>query len=203
MSEQINKPNEGAPAAPDMTKYVPKEQLDKVNTDKSSLARELEETKMLLLSPEYIEFKESKIRRGKDTKPAPAAGESSNAQIEALQEELATTRRTVSNISAYIELWDVEKRFPDFDKYRDQVKQILETSKNELTYEQAYLMAKGDKKSDTPADKSDKAAKGSEKPGGFTPPPADTLKTYKTSTEATNAAVAEVAAKYGITGDTI
>ena len=58
------KPGETAPAAIDITKYVPKEDFEKLTTDSKNavdrLKGELDNAKLSLLDPEYIAYIESK-----------------------------------------------------------------------------------------------------------------------------------------------
>lgn len=50
--------------------------------------------------------------------------------------------RSLSDVLAVLELQDIEKKYSDFENYREATRKILETSKTPLTIEQAYLLAK-------------------------------------------------------------
>lgn len=58
------------------------------------------------------------------------------------KQKIDEINRAVSDILALLELQDLEKKYPDFEEYREATKNILETSTAPLTIEQAYLQAK-------------------------------------------------------------
>ena len=228
MSEQVTKTSEASkPEAIDMSKYVPKDQVE-------SLQADLEKAKLDLLSPEYIEFLEAK-KLGKDkvltSKVSALLGELKPEEIESLpkvrllqlaveraKEELTPAIRKefndqltalsnyVGNLGAYIEVQDIRNRHKDFDEYADDISKLFEKATKELTYEEAYLMAKGARQTKEPeGEKKEEKPKpkGSEKPGGTTPPANLTEKKFKSDYDAGLDAWEQVKTKHGITGDTI
>jgi hypothetical protein len=160
-----NKPGEGA-AAVDLTKYVPKEDLEKASSSVKELEAKLEEAKMSLLDPEYISFLEQKKQAKLEKKLAKTAlptdadlSKLTSAQVLSLsvekakeaimteivpqyEEQLRRTQQTLSDVLAVLELQEVEKKYSDFSTYRDDTRKILETSTTPLTIEQAYKLAK-------------------------------------------------------------
>jgi hypothetical protein len=165
VSEQVIKPSEAG--AVDTSKFVPKEDYEKLGNSVKELETKLDEAKLSLLDPDYIDFLESK-KGGKVEKKVEKA--MSDVDIDKLSSrqilELATTKAkealmeevlpkyedqlkrqgaTLQDILAYIELGEVEKKYKDFNDYRDDTRKVLETSKTQLTIEQAYKQAKLDK----------------------------------------------------------
>lgn len=197
------KPSEGAPAI-DLTKYVPKEEVGKLNQEVELLKKSLEDAKLELVSPEYIEFLSSK--RDKkitqvDVDRAKAAGLPQEAvnMIEELKGRLVRTESVLQNVAAVLELQNVEKTHPDFATYREDVQKLLETDKTgSLSFEQAYWQAKGM----NPRATSDAITKSNDKPGSFVPPGGST-KTFKNDYEAAQDAASQVRTKYGLVGDII
>lgn len=176
----------------DLTKYVPKEDFEKVSKDAkaqvATLQAELDQAKLTLLDPDYIAFQETKRGRALGNKIEKAEDKLANAssgEIEALRNEINTLRATQENVLAVLELQSVEKRYDDFDDYRDTVKKILETSTTPLTIEQAYLLAKGQSKTEKSDSEKGKAAKSSsEKPSGTVPGESLQQKNFKDKTAA-------------------
>lgn len=164
MSDQVTKPAEGA-AAIDASKFVPKEDYEKATSSLKELEAKLDEAKMSLLDPEYISFleqkKQAKLEK-KLAKPLPSdvdLSKMTSAQILSLsvekakeaimteivpqyEEQLKRTQQTLSDVLAVLELQEVEKKYSDFNTYRDDTRKILETSTTPLTIEQAYKLAK-------------------------------------------------------------
>jgi hypothetical protein len=197
-----NKAGDGA-AAPDLTKYVPKADYEKVSTTVKDLESKLDDAKMSLLDPEYISFLESKKGKQVEHKVNQAfsfsddeldklsskqllvvAIERATAAIlpeveKRYEDRLRRSESTLSDVLAIIELQEVEKKYDDFETYRDKTKEILETARVPLTIEQAYLQARGM----APAAASN--APGSEKPSGIVPA-GMAPKTFKNKNDAAN-----------------
>lgn len=165
-SENKNTASEAADTK-DTSKFVPKEEYEKLAGSVKDLESKLDEAKLSLLDPDYIDFVESK--RGKKVEKS-VVKELSDVDTDKMTSkeilELATERAkaalmeevlpqyeevlkkqgaTIADILAYIELGQVEKKYKDFETYRDDTRRILETSKTPLTIEQAYKQAKLDK----------------------------------------------------------
>jgi hypothetical protein len=166
MSDPITKPSEtGATPTPD--KFVPKEDYEKLAGSVKELESKLDDAKLSLLDPDYIDFLESK--KGKQVEKAVKkelteadTKNMTSQQIldlatdrakEALMQEvlpkyeeaLKKQGSTIQDILAYIELGECEKKYKDFNDYRDDVRKVLENSQTRLTIEQAYKQAKLDK----------------------------------------------------------
>lgn len=208
MSEPINKPNEGAPntATVDPNKFVPKEELDKVLNSKKELESKLDEAKLSLLDPEYIQFLESK--KGKQAGKAVtkaidsitdddiehlsskqllelAVSRSMEAVSSVYDAKLQTQANTISDLLAYIELQETQKQHPDFNDYRDRIKEIIGTSQAPLTYEQAYMIAKGEKPVEVTDEQKKKSAKtATEKPTNTVPAKEMQVKTFASKSAA-------------------
>jgi hypothetical protein len=177
-------------------KSVPKEEYEKLAGSVKDLESKLDEAKLSLLDPDYIEFLESKKgqRVEKAVKKSMDDVDTDNMTSKQIL-ELATERAkealmnevmpryeeaikkqgtTIQDILAYIELGEVEKKYKDFNTYRDDTRKVLETSKTPLTIEQAYKQAKLDKLDAegklTPKDEKDlKTPTPSEKPTSTVP----------------------------------
>jgi len=206
MSEQDKqKSSEGKEAsAVDLSNYVPKEEYGKLNQQIDEMKKSLEDAKLELVSPEYIEFlaakKDRKVTQA-DVDKAKAAGlpQEAVAIIEELKGRIVRTESVLQNMAAVLELKEVEGKYADFKDYRDDVQKLLEADKTgSLTFEQAYYQARGMK---PPAPKGDMPMRGNEKPGGFLPP--EGAKVFKSDYEASQDAANQVRTKYGIVGDII
>lgn len=211
----------------DLSKYVPKDQADQLKAD-------LEKTKLELLSPEYLEFQETKRNKATPSVKAKVSellGTLKPEEIESLSKrdllEIAVARTSekltaelgkefgarlakltdhMSGLTMYVELDRTKKAHSDFDDYKDDIDKILEKADRDLTFEEAYLQAKGAKASlpDKKDEKKEESKpKGSEKPGGATPPDGALPQKFKDADAAGRAAFETVKAKYGITGDSI
>lgn len=169
-----NKTNssEGNVPAIDMSKYVSKEDNDRLVAESKSaqdkLQQELEQAKLALLDPEYISYLESKqgkstankvvseIDKLRDTVDVERLSSkellalSVDKAVEVVQSKLMPVYegqmrkmgQALSDVLAVLELQDVEKKYSDFGDYRDATKKMLESSSTPLTIEQAYLLAK-------------------------------------------------------------
>lgn len=164
MSEQ---PKEASEKATPSEKFVPKEDYEKLAGSVKDLESKLDEAKLSLLDPDYIEFLETKKGAKVEAKVKKEISEMDTDKMtskqileaaterakEALMEEVlpkyeeALKRQgaTIQDILAYIELGEVEKKYKDFNDFRDDTRKILEASKTQLTIEQAYKQAKMDR----------------------------------------------------------
>lgn len=210
----MSEDNKGTPAsenkgagAIDLTKYVPKEDFEKTSAMVTDLQSKLDEAKLATLSPEFLEFMESK-RAGKINHKVESSLEKflANADIDKLspkqllavaidkakeavtaeilpayQNQLKQMGQTLSDVLAVLELQEVEKKYSDFNDYRDDTKKILETSTTPLTIEQAYIQAKAGKGGSFTPGKNPPAT---EKPTGGTPPGSMQPKDFKNKQDA-------------------
>lgn len=190
--------------------FIPKTELEKVQNESKqaieTMQRQVEEAKTQLLSQEYLEFISNK-KMGKD-KESEGSKNESGEEVKQLRTQLAELRAAQAEIAAAQELDHVIKSHADFEDYRKDVQKILETSKNDLTIEQAYLMAKGQKEpgKESEEDKEKNKKKESfsnEKPGGIYPPSKDSEKKFKSELDAGIDAANTVLAKYNISGGVI
>lgn len=209
MSDPIKQPSDAGEV--DTSKFVPKEEYEKLGQSVKELETKLDEAKLNLLDPDYIDFLESKKGTKVEKKVKEAMSDVdinklSSKQIlematekakEALMEEvlpkyenaLKKQGATIQDILAYIELGEVEKKHKDFDDYREDIKKILETSKTPLSIEQAYKLAKSDKHDkDNPVTEDDKTPEKkptqSEKPTSTVPGSTLSKTAFKTPEEA-------------------
>lgn len=215
MSEQ-NKPSETAQGAIDTTQYVPKEEFEKVQSaskaEAERLKTELDQAKMSLLDPEYIEYLEAKKSRtaqntaripdGTDLSklsPAQLLDLATSKAVELLEtkagERFRRIETAVSDLLAVAELQQVEGKYKDFNDYRDDVAKILEDSRSNLTIEQAYKLAKQNKAENEPEEKKAQTKKPapSEKPTGSAPAEGFDRRSFKSKSEAADAAWEQVA----------
>lgn len=181
MTEQVNKPGDGGGAAIDMTKFVSKDDYDKVSTQQKDLesklkdaAGALDQAKLSLLDPDYIQFLESKKGRkmvneisNKDLE-GKTPKEIVDLTISRVKEELLPDYEraltglssTLTDVLAVLELQEVEKTATkageNFDDYREDVTKILQSSSTPLTIAQAYSLAKYNRKDAESTKKDDK-----------------------------------------------
>lgn len=208
MSEQAK--GSETPAV-DMSKFVPKEEYEKLAGSVKELEGKLDEAKLSLLDPEYIDFLETRKGKQVDNKVKREVaklntdGMTSQQILEAaterakqaLMEEvlpqyekvLRQQGSTIQDILAYIELGECEKRYKDFNDYREDTRKILESSKTPLTIEQAYKQAKLDKLEAegklTPKEKEElKAPAPQEKPTGSVPKESMSKSGFKSADDA-------------------
>lgn len=212
MSDANQNPNEGDVKVSDvdMTKFVPKEEYDKVVSGKTSelasLQKSLEEAQGYLTNPQYLQF----LARSKAENQyiAPESSRASSSLSPEIAKRIENLEATSNQLAAIIELHEVEREYPDFNDYRSDVHTLITSGGSNLTFKQAYLIAKSNRSSSMP-DVSDAKAKkdapkvGTEKPGKFIPDSSSTDRVFKNATEASNAALSSVKEKYGITGDII
>lgn len=209
-SEQDKHGSEGQAPAIDLTKYVPKEELEKAQSaskaETEKLRAELEQAKMSLLDPEYIAHLES--RKGRESQPVrdASAGEididsltpkqllqvAINQAVQATEERSAKRfskiESALSDTLALLELRDVESKYKDFADYRNDVAKILEDPKSNLTIEQAYKLVKADrlsqKEADTKEETPTRRAVTSEKPSNTVPAENMQRRSFKSSRDA-------------------
>ena len=131
MSEEVkkeeNKPN---------VELVPKSEVEKVKNELTqqvdALRRQTEDAKLQLLSPEYLEYLEKKISGKKD------AEKSEGSEVRALKTELAQLRQAQETQAAYIELENVRREHPDFEKLKPEIQRVLENGRRDMTIEEAW-----------------------------------------------------------------
>jgi hypothetical protein len=208
-SDNENKPSEAG--AVDTSKFVPKEEYEKLGSSVKELETKLDEAKLSLLDPDYIDFLESK--KGQRIEKKLEKAELTDREIEKLSSkqilELSVERvrevllsevmpkyedalrkmgATQQDILAYIELGECQKKYKDFETYRDDIKKVLDTSTTRLTIEQAYKQAKLDKLDRegmlTPKEEKELKTPASEKPTNSVPGDAMSKSAFKNSGEA-------------------
>lgn len=202
---------------PNQTETVPKTEFDQLQSKASEATRTMEALKDQLLAPEYLSYLESR-KAPKPAVTAPGAAVSlANMTLEQLQSMLqqgiaATVQEALKPLTTRLndvqvkqELAEVIERHDDFPKFREKVVEILQTSTNELTIEQAYLMAKAQAPVIPPAVNTPavKAPSSNERPSANVPLDGESVNKYKNPDAAGTAAWSEVAAKHGLSGDTI
>lgn len=197
---------------------VPKADFDRVRVQADEATKGLESLKAQLLDPNYLEYLEHKNAGGQKpaapTRPANLNSMSiddlqkliADSSMNAVRAALNPVYTRLNEVQAKLELEDVRTKYADFDKHSDAVTGILQTSPNELTIEQAYIIAKANAPAEAPKEAPKTPAKApvaSEKPGTTVPLSNDTVTSFKNPAQAGMAAWSEVAAKHGISGDTI
>lgn len=196
----------------DLNNYVPKEEYEKAVKAKdeslNGLKTELEEAKMKLLDEDYLNYLNSKTAK-KAAKPAPESSDGISlselkSELEDLRAELNLNKNTISQLYFDRELELTKRKYPDFDDYREDIQKILDISKGEKTFAEAYLIAKATKdvESETKEPKK-KSTFSSEKPTGVVPHKTVDKKEFKTQSESDEAVINDLKAKYPGLGDTI
>lgn len=210
---------------PKQTNQEPENTVSKEEYDKAikqheavvaGLKKDLDAKKMELLDPEYLNWKESKAK--KPEPPAPKAKEGSNdvdtriaqmeSTIKSLEERLNVTHQVAEQLYFDKELEITKREYPDFDDYKEDIKSILQATKDPMSYKQAYLLAKDNasrnkKEGDKGEDKKPKAPASREKPSSSVQAKALEKKDFETQEEADAATIAELKEKYPDLGDTI
>jgi len=196
---------------------VPKAEFEQLKSKAEETTRTMEDLRNKLLDPEYISYLETK------NKPKPALPGTTPVNLQSMtleqlqgliatgvatsvQDALKPINQRLGQVQIRQELDDVKARHTDFDDHKDKIVEILNGSDNELTIEQAYLLAKAQVGEATPKPKETppaKPAQGNEKPSSRVPVEGDTIKTFKDPHAAAQAAWAEVSAKHGLSGDKI
>lgn len=186
-----NKAGEAASPAIDLTKYVPKDEVEKAQTaskaEVDKLKSELDQAKMSLLDPELIAAMED--RKAKLDKSKAAVLPEGEIDVDkltpkqllnyALQKsvELVETRldgrfrrseQALSDVLAVLELKSVEEKYDDFGEYRTRIVELLEDPKSQLTIEQAYKLARSENPEASKGGEKSKES-GGKKPSGEKP----------------------------------
>jgi len=175
------------------------EQLKLKDAEVIKLQEELDQAKLSLLDPKYIAFLETEKGSGKvikDVSKELKDGKLSPERIEELETKLNRVSVTMEQVLAVMELKEVEGKYKDFGDYRDDTTKVLETSATPLTIEQAYKIAKQNRKDEKSVEEKEKDVKASaEKPGSGGPREEDTPKTFKSKYDAADDAWDKVVGK--------
>ena len=159
------------------------EQLKAKNSEVTKLQEELDNAKLSLLDPEYIAYLETKKGSAKvikDVSKELKDGHLSASRVEELEAKLNRVSVTMEQVLAVMELKEVEGKYKDFNTYRDDTTKVLETSTTPLTIEQAYKIAKQNRKDNKTDDEKELDARsGSEKPGSGGPRGEEEAKVFK------------------------
>jgi hypothetical protein len=167
-------PDDNEPKDINLDDYVPKTDHDKQVSEKdqtiTQLQADLQKANQELLTPEYLEFLDSK----KTPKPTQAqqkvaegledlstgdidkmtnsqlvahitraVGEQSKAEKQELVKEIGNLRVALQSMSAEKELAEVRATYSDFDDYKDEIGRILKSEGGQnMTFEHAYRVAK-------------------------------------------------------------
>lgn len=122
------------------------------------------------------------------------------------RQTLSGLQTQVQNLIYERELNETKVKYPDFVSYEKEIREILSRPGATYTYEDAYILAKAQKGDSAPAAKpavkSEKRSSG-EKPSSTAPAADFEQKDYKDSTEASNAALSAIRAKYNLEGDSL
>ena len=208
MSEEPKNPEESSEI--NLEDYVPKEEHSKLLSEKdesiTSLKNDLDSAKMQLLDQDYLDYLESKKKPSQSTKPKDSKStgkvdEELQATIERLQDDLNKSNAALSDLAAENELRDVRARYNDFDDHKEDILKIIENSKTDLTFEQAYRLAKS-YKSEKSAEGAEEGTKGkktisaTEKPSSTVPAKALETKEFKNQGEVDSATIESLKDKY-------
>jgi len=158
-----------------------KKQLDTHKKGKDSLEKELENAKMELLSPDYLNYIESKQSKGKKSdidNPDEIEGMTNTQLINYLSEKLseafdsftkdniAPLKNSVADLVAREEVRMCEAKYKDFNEYRPDMIKLVNSNEN-LRIEEAYKIAKSNRKIEKEREEAEREAKATaEKPGG-------------------------------------
>lgn len=219
---------------------VSKADINKLTADNATLKQSLETLQAQVTDPDYIAYVEGK-RSGHNNQQVQQQPQQVNMQHVdlskmtvgqfqhflaqqqqefakvAINPQLQAMNQTLTNLSAKLELKDAESSYEDFNEYRNDIYNILSTSGNELTIDQAYHIARsnrppveGDGTTTVEAPKTItsmvtpyQTRSSSEKPGTTIPLDNDGAKKFGTKEAAALDAWSQVAARHGISGDTI
>jgi len=210
MSDQTKQANEEAKSTAnvDLTKFVPKEDYEKLSASERELKTKLDDANLSLLDPEYIAFLETK--KGKQVeKKVESSFKLTDSDIDKLSSkqllELAVDKAkeavlselspelekkfknydmSLSDIYAVFELQACEKKYKDFEDFREDTRKILESSPTPISIEQAYKLAKADKQPPAKEEKPDPAKTAAEKPTGHVPTGDMQTKVFKNKMDA-------------------
>lgn len=204
----------------DLNNYIPKSEYEKLQAETAETRKGLESLKSQLLDKDYLDFLDSKrhaspsantqgvttadIRNMDTASLVKLVNDTVLATMNnALTPVFQAVNTRLTNMEAGQEASNVAATYDDFVDYRDDVAAILEKSPNDITIEQAYLMAKATRAPEAAPTASVQQPQRSERPGTIIPLSGDTVKTFKTSEAAAMAAASEVLARHGIQGDSI
>jgi len=101
-----------------------------------------------------------------------------------IKQDLGKIRVTVGDVQAWAEVQDAKAKYPDFWEYREDMQRIVRGN-DALTIEDAYKLAKQNRKLEKEKSEKEAAAKAaSEKPGGTDSGSVSKPKDYKSETDA-------------------
>lgn len=164
--------------------YVPKADHDKVVSEQAQLKQDLEDMRLEIMTPEYLEFLQGKGKKAEKlpeksdepdfskmtpkeiySKAKSDAEAVAKAEIESLRSEFTSN----SKESVQREIAAFSREHEDFEKYRPLMHGLSQDPKNkDLTLAELYGKAKEHAKGFGPTDDDKKKSRGtgSEKPGG-------------------------------------
>ena len=216
-TEKANDPvvDPSAPAANTPEATISKEEHTKAISDQQSaidlLKTDLDKVNSQLLSPEYLQYLDTKKAadiRAKD--PAPKEGESTDlaqlrADMASLRETVQTQQQTLANVYYTQELKDTRAKFTDFGDYEESINDFLRNAKKDYTYEEAYHLVRAADGAKSPAASTTDRKSGfaSEKPTTTVPEKSLERKDYSTEAESDQATIAQLRDKYPNLGDSL
>lgn len=205
----------GAKGGEDM---VPKTELDKITAEHEKTKKELDEARLVTLSPEYLEFQEYKQGKGKRPPADDDKGKATEvdgtelesmsrkkfatlitdnvvknimAELEPHVKKLNATSQMAEKLAAQMEVNKCAAKYKDFWDFKDDMYKLVNANTN-LSVEEAYKLAKQNKKIAKDEDEAKAAAAAaSEKPGGTAASTA-IPKDFKTTQEANDDAWGKV-----------
>lgn len=196
-----------APAAEPAVETVSKADHEKALKERDdklvSLKQQLDEKDLKLLDPDYLKWESDKTKAAQpkfETSKDPVVAELQKTN-KALQDQLSNQSQLLSSLMAEAELSRTVQAYPDFNDYKEDVAAILRVSDSALTYEQAYKLAKAERKDKEDSEKKLKDAKnkapvGGEKPSGSKPASSMEQKDFKSVEEANQATIAALRDKW-------
>jgi len=181
MSEQ---PKANEESKPTETKTVSYEEFSKLKSDFESKSGEItklrEENSRLrdtVLSPEYMEKLVGPEKKSNDDVDVENMTKKELVEFTAriiaeqltpgLEARFKNVEDTLQRVSAEKELAETKAKFPDFNEYKDKIREKLQTRPN-LTFEDAYKIVRQEERLEKDDDERKREAKtASEKPGGI------------------------------------
>ena len=217
---------------------VSKADIQKMSADNATLKSTLESLQAQLTDPDYVSYVEGKRNSQNNQNQQTQAPNMQNADLSkltvaqfqqflahqqqefakvAINPQLQAMNQTITNLAVKLELQDAESTYDDFNDYRTAIYNILSTSGNELTIDQAYHIARSNRppvegegtttvEAVKPIQLSNQpyqTRSSSEKPGTTIPVDGDGARKFATKEAAALDAWSQVSAKFGISGDTI
>ncbi len=197
---------------------VPKTEFERVQTEAREAKSGLEAIRGQLLSQDYLDYVAAKSApKAPIATPDKPVTALTLAELTTLIDQksretalgiIKPATERLSQLELREELRSVEAKYGDFEAMRTKVVEKLNSAQNDLTIEQAYLLAKAESGqavvlATKPTEKPAPKAPTSEKPGGILPISGEVTTEFKTPSAAGNAAWASIAAKHGISGDVI